>query len=66
MEIRRRKLRGGGREGSSELPSSEARRKGLVMRTVVMMISSSVGGERSIWRSKITPAEKGPAMLRVR
>ena len=39
-------------DGNSSQPSMDARRKEFVMRTVAMMISSSLGGERSICRSK--------------
>lgn len=53
-------------DGNSSHPSIEARRKEFVTRTVAMIISSSFGGERSIWRSNTTPALKGPPMLLVR
>lgn len=48
MDIRRRKPRRGGRSGRAEEGKMEACRKEFVMRTVAMIISSSLGGEVSI------------------
>lgn len=56
----------GYRSGSEAPSSTDNRRKTVRTLTVAMMISSSVGGERSRSRSKMTPALKGPGTLWVR
>lgn len=54
------------RSGKVAPTSPDIRRKTFRTRTVAMMISSSVRGERSMSRSNTTPKPKGPGTLCVR